>query len=323
MQNTRLAAATAFSALLAFTLSAPASAQWEPDRAVEFIAMYGPGGGHDIMMRTSSQMMIEEGITEASIQVRNLPGGSGARAMEYLNQQDGSGYHLTAATSTLLTTPLRGGTELSHEDFTPIALLARDPAIVLVNSDSPYETMDDLLAAAEDETFNFASTSIGGQGHLIALRLAEEAGVEFNYVPFDGDGELSAALMGNQVDIISAEYGTAFDFIQSGDFRPLAVSADEKIADLPDVPTLPELGYDVVVMLPRGVVGAPNMPEEARDYWVEAFRELAETDRWQEQYIDRFNLAEGDIYGEEFGEYLVEQEVFFRDMLGRVGLLEE
>ena len=127
--------------LLSLGISGPASAQWEPERPVEFIAMYGPGGGHDIMMRTSSKIMTEEGITDATIQVRNLPGGSGARAMEYLAQQEGSGTHLSAATSTLLTTPLRGGTTLTHRDFTPIALLARDPALLLVNADSPYQTL--------------------------------------------------------------------------------------------------------------------------------------------------------------------------------------
>lgn len=129
--------------------------------------------------------------------------------------------------------------------------------------------------------------------------------------------------MGNQVDVISAEFGTAYDFIQSGDFRPLALSSEERIEKLPDVPTLPELGYDVVVMLPRGVIGAPDMSDEAREYWINAFRELAGTERWQQEYIDRFNLASGDLYGEEFGAYLEEQEKFFQAMLERVGLIEK
>lgn len=302
--------------------SLPAAADWQPDRPVEFIAMYGPGGGHDIMMRTSSQMMADLGILEVPVQVRNLPGGSGARAMQYLQQQDGSAYHLSAATSTLLTTPLRGGTEVTYRDFTPIALLALDPAIIVVNADSPYQSLDEVIEAGQEEVLNWGGTSVGGQDHLIALRLAEETGAQLNYIPFDGDGALAAALIGGQVDITGGNYSSVYDFIVSGEFRPLAASADDRMDDLPDTPTLEELGYDATVMLPRGVIGPPNMPQEAVDFWVGAFRELAESDVWQEDYMERFNLLPGAHYGQDFGAYLDESNQFFSTMLEQAGLLE-
>lgn len=308
---------------LAITLStAPATAQWEPERTVEFIAMYGPGGGHDIMMRTTSQMLVEEGITDANIQVRNLPGGSGARAMEYLHQQEGDGHYVSAATSTFITTPLRGGTELQPSDFTPIALLAQDPAVILVNVNSDMETIDDVIETASERTLNFGGTSVGGQGHLVALQLGSEAGVEFNYIPYDGDGDLAAALMGNQIDIISANFNTAFDFIQAGEFRAVAISATEGMEDLSGVPTLPEAGYDVVVTLPRAIIGPPNMPDEARDYWIDAFRQLTETDRWQEEYVDLYNVQRGDLFGDDFAAFIAENEVFYRETLTEAGLLD-
>ena len=302
--------------------SLPAAAQWQPDRPVEFIAMYGPGGGHDIMMRTASQMMTDLGILEVPVQVRNLPGGSGARAMQYLQQQEGSPYHVSAATSTLLTTPLRGGTEVTYEDFTPIALLALDPAIIVVNADSPYQSLGDVIEAGQEEVVNWGGTSIGGQDHLIALRLAEETGAQLNYVPFDGDGALAAALIGGQVDITGGNYSSVYDFIVSGEFRPLAASADERLADLPDTPTLEELGYDATVMLPRSVIGPPDMPQEAVDFWVEAFRELSQSEQWQENYIERYNVLPGERYGEDFGAYLDESHQFFEGMLEQAGLIE-
>jgi putative tricarboxylic transport membrane protein len=308
---------------LAMTLStAPAAADWQPERTVEFIAMYGPGGGHDIMMRATSQMLAEEGITSANIQVRNLPGGSGARAMEYLHQQDGDGHYLSAATATFITTPLRGGTDVQPSDFTAIALLAQDPAVILVNANSDLETIEDVIAAASERTLNFGGTGVGGQGHLVALQLGAEADVAFNYIPYDGDGDLSAALVGNQLDIISANFNTAFDFIEAGEFRAVAISAFEGMEDLDGVPTLTEAGYDVVVTLPRAVIGPPNMPDEARDYWIEAFRALTQTDRWQEEYIDRYNVQRGDLFGEEFAAFIQENEEFYRETLTEAGLLD-
>jgi putative tricarboxylic transport membrane protein len=318
----RILGAVAASTLALTIMAGPASADWQPERNVEFIAMYGPGGGHDIMMRATSQMMIEEGITSATIQVRNLPGGSGARAMEYLHQQDGDGHYLSAATATFITTPLRGGTELQPSDFTPIALLAQDPAVILVNVNSDLETIQDVISAASERTLNFGGTGIGGQGHLVALQLGSEAGVEFNYIPYDGDGDLAAALMGNQLDIISANFNTAFDFIQAGEFRAVAISAYEGMEDLANVPTLVEAGYDVVVTLPRAVIGPPNMPEEAREYWVNAFRELTETDRWREEYIERYNVQPGNLFGEEFAAFIAESEEFYRTTLTEAGLLQ-
>jgi len=300
-----------------------AVADWEPNRTVEFIAMYGPGGGHDIMMRTSSEIMLSEGIVDANIQVRNISGGAGARAMEYLHQRGGESHYLSAATGTFITTPLQGGTDLHPSDFTPIALLGQDVAVLLVRADSDYSSIEDVLEEAANRPMNFGATAIGGQGHLIALDLADQAGVDFNYIPYDGDGELPAALLGNQVEVISANFNTAYDFIETGDFIAVAVSAENRLQELSDTPTLEEVGYDVTITLPRAIIGPPDMPEEATEYWISAFQELEQNERWKSEYVQRYNLYEGGLYGQDLGDFLVDSIEFYRDTLVRGGILEE
>ncbi|MEQ9248183.1 MAG: tripartite tricarboxylate transporter substrate-binding protein, partial [Nitratireductor sp.] len=134
-------------AVLAAAQAAPASAQEFPERGIEFVAGYGPGGGHDTMLRSMAKIMQEEGIIETPINVVNKPGGSSAVAMGYLNSRAGDGHYLMSVTSSHITTPLTSNIGLDFSDFTPIARLGIDPELLVVNAAGPYKSIDDLLKA--------------------------------------------------------------------------------------------------------------------------------------------------------------------------------
>ncbi|OPL08688.1 MAG: hypothetical protein AVO33_09740 [delta proteobacterium ML8_F1] len=298
----------------------PAEESSFPERPIEFVASYAPGGGHDTLMRTMLKIIQDEGISDASINVVNKPGGSGAVGMAYVNGHAGDGHYLMAATSSLITTPLTSDVGLTFRDLTPIARLGIDPELLLVNAESDYETLDDLINAGK--VLNIGGTSTGGIEHIAAIKLQIIAGVDINYIPYQGDGEVVAALMGNQIDMVFTNPNSAIDYIKSGDFRPIAITTEERVDLMPDIPTFKELGYDIVVNIYRGVMAPGGVSDEVVAYYTNMIEELVATEEWQKDYIERNLIVEGYLPGEEFGEYLEEVYLLYEETLTELGLIK-
>ena len=146
-----LKTAAVFSAFLA-AASLPVKAADFPTRGIEFVAGYGPGGGHDTMLRSMAKIIRETKLVDASINVVNKPGGAGATSLGYLNSHKGDGHYLMSATSSFITTPLTADVGLNYKDFTPIARLGIDPTLLVVPSSSDFKTLDDIKTLAACST---------------------------------------------------------------------------------------------------------------------------------------------------------------------------
>ncbi|MCR4265393.1 tripartite tricarboxylate transporter substrate binding protein [Nitratireductor sp. ZSWI3] len=300
--------------------SAPLHAEEFPARGLEFVAGYGPGGGHDTMLRAMAKILKEEGIVEVPINVVNKPGGSSAVAMGYLNARAGDGHYLMSITSSHITTPLASNIGLDHTNFTPIARLGIDPELLVVNAAGPYKSIKDLLKA--DKVLNVGGTATGSIEHIVSIQFQKKTGKEINFVPFQGDGDVVAALLSNQLDFIVTNPGTARDFIEAGNFKALAISTDERIDALPDVPTFKEQDIDITLSLYRGVTAPADISEEAKAYLTEKMTELSESEAWKTGYMEP-NAVVGDfITGEEFEAYLAENEKLYRETLTELGILK-
>ncbi len=291
-----------------------------PDRTLEFVACYGPGGGHDIMMRTMAKILREDGIISTPINVVNKPGGGGAVGMGYVNKHKGDGHYLMATTSSFITTPLKSDIGLTYKDFTPIARLGFDPEMILVNTSKNFKTLDDVLNSKE--VLNVGGSGQGSLEHIMTVQLGKAVNKKLNYIPFQGDGQVVAALMGNQVDMIVSNPGSAVDFIKAGKFKALAISSEKRLELMPDVPTLTELGYPLVLGLFRGVAAPGDISKEAADYYKAALRKMVETPAWKVDYLEKNKVLPAYIEGDEYRKYLDFMNNTYHDTLVEVGILK-
>lgn len=315
-------------ALAGMTTSVQAQ-EWTPSKSVEFVAPANPGGGWDTLVRTVSRVIQQEGLADENYAAINVPGGGGAVAWAQIARDSGNPHKLFATSPPIILVPLAGASRYDHTDFTPVARLITDYSIVLVSADSEYETINDLFdALKEDPSLSVGGGSApGSMDHISIAGLASAAGLEassVNYIPFSGGGDAMTNLMGGHIEAVITGAGESVGQLGEGSqIRALGVSSPERLGGgLAEVPTYQEQGVDYTFDIWRGIMGTPDMPEEAVTYYQDLFAEMLETDGWQEA---RDQLGWIDAYqnSEEFGVFLDEQQEQFSGVLSELGLLRQ
>lgn len=311
-------------------LSTAAQAQeWTPTRSIEFVAPANPGGGWDTLVRTVSRVIQQEGLADENFAAINVPGGGGAVAWAQIARDSGNPHKLFATSPPIILVPLAGASRYDHTAFTPIARLITDYSIILVSADSEYETINDLFdALKENPRLSVGGGSApGSMDHISVAGLAAAAGLEasgVNYIPFSGGGDAMTNLMGGHIEAVVTGAGEAVGQLGEGSqIRALGVSAPERLGGgLADVPTFQEQDIDYTFDIWRGVMGAPDMPEEAVAYYQDLFVEMLETDGWQ-QARDQLGWIDAYQDSEEFGAFLDQQQEQFSEVLSELGLLRQ
>ncbi|BCB60202.1 MULTISPECIES: tripartite tricarboxylate transporter substrate binding protein [Halomonadaceae] len=315
-------------AALAMTTAAQAQ-EWTPSKSIEFIAPANPGGGWDTLVRTMSRVIQQESLADESFAAINVPGGGGAVAWAQVARDSGNPHKLFATSPPMILVPLAGASRYDHTDFTPIARINTDYSIILVAADSEYQTLDDLFEAlkANPGLSVGGGSAPGSMDHISMAGLASAAGMEasaVNYIPFSGGGDAMTNLMGGHIEAVIGGAGEAVGQLGEGSqLRALGVSSEERLGGgLADVPTYQEQGYDYTFDIWRGVMGAPEMPEEAVEYYETLFADMLETDAWREA-SDQLGWIDAYQNSEEFGAFLDEQQEQFSSVLTDLGLLRQ
>ncbi|AQU84232.1 MAG: tripartite tricarboxylate transporter substrate binding protein [Halomonas sp.] len=324
----RLAVLALPMAALAMTTAAQAD-EWAPSRSIEFVAPANPGGGWDTLVRTVSRVLQEEQLAERNFAAINVPGGGGAVAWAQIARDSGNPHKLFATSPPIILVPLAGASRYDHTAFTPVARLITDYSIILVSADSDYETINDLFdALKENPRLSVGGGSApGSMDHISVAGLASAAGLDassVNYIPFSGGGDAMTNLMGGHVEAVITGAGESAGQLGEGSqLRALGVSAPERLSgSLADIPTYQEQGVDYTFDIWRGVMGTPDMPEEAVAYYENLFAEMLETDGWQ-QARDQLGWIDAYQDSEEFGAFLDEQKELFSSVLSDLGLLRQ
>ncbi len=311
----RLAAA----ALVAFgALSGSVAAQEYPERDIQMIIPFGVGGGSDTLARTIASVIDEMDLLPVQILPENRPGGSGAVGYGSVAQEEGNPYVLATVSVSFFTTPLLGASPVSYEDFTPLAAISYSPYILAVPADSPYQTFEDLAGA---ERLTTSTVGVVSDAALLADMVSDALGIQIDAVPFDGEGEALAAILGGHVDMVFMNPSELMAQTEAGALRPLAVSSAERVAAFPDVPTFIEQGYDIEHVQLRAIVMPADVPQEALDYWVERFEALATSDLWREEYVNRHNLEARFVAGEELQALFDQTNATFEALMTEAGLI--
>jgi len=301
--------------------AAPAAAQSYPSQRLDWTIAFGPGGGNDIMSRNLISILEKYKLYPGQIVADNKPGGSGAKGWGYVFAQKGNPYHITSTSGSFITTPLQANTPWQPASFTPIALLASDDMLMVVNKNSPAKTLQEFIAMAKAKP-----PSIGGIGavnidFIVPKLVSEKAGFTFSYVSFNKQGELITALLSGALDAAMSNPGEVLGLLQSGDMRALAYSGKSTPAALGKVPTFASLGYDIGISLPRGLVLPPGVPKEAQDWWIATMKKVVQTPEWK-AYIDKQILTENVLYGEDFRAFLQKTQGTFADILRKSGAIK-
>jgi putative tricarboxylic transport membrane protein len=291
-----------------------------PSEPLDWTIAFGPGGGNDIMARTIVDILQKEDLYPENIEVQNREGGSGATGWGYLYSQSGSGYGVSTTSGSFITTPLQADTGWEPSEFTPVGLFATDDAVFLVPGDSPIQDWDGWVETAKKERVVVGGIGTVNVDYIVAQMLADQAGYEFEYVPFNEEGQLLTALTSGAVNAIVSNPGEILGQVEAGEMRALLSTADEQIEALGDVPTDQELGFEGIPSMPRGMILPPDAPEEAQEWWIDTMKQVVETDAWK-TYIEDNHLTEDIRWGDEFGEYLVETQEQFRQILEDAGAL--
>jgi putative tricarboxylic transport membrane protein len=195
----------------------------------------------------------------------------------------------------------------NHRDaMTVLMIVAIDELMLSVRTESPYKTIDDFVKAARAKP---GGLTVGGtatltEDHIFTYLFEKAAGIQLKYVPFNSGGEVTAALMGGHIDAAVENPNEIVAQIESGKAKNLAVAAQKRLKDAPDVPTFAEKGYKFYWEQMRGVVGPANMPPEAVKWWQDTLKKVVATPKWQNDYIKRNLLTPTDWTGEQALKYL-------------------
>ncbi|WP_342595463.1 tripartite tricarboxylate transporter substrate binding protein [Salinicola lusitanus] len=279
-------------ATAALAFSATSGADDFPSEPIEIVVHTSPGGGTDTTARIVA--LATQAQLGTNVYVQNKKGGGGSVAMSYVKSKPADGYTVMAITPTHLFTMLRGNSPLDIDDIQGLARATDDPIIVMVRGDSRYESIHDLIEAGRAGVIKWGGTQIGGVDHIAAMSFAKAAGMKVSFVPFDSGAEFAAALSRGDIDAAGLNISETRDQIAAGDFRPLAVMADDRMKALPDVPTLSEKGLDISFSTVRGYVVLKSTPKARQEILEKAMLEGMESDRYQ-NYLKGIGLDETSI----------------------------
>ena len=237
-----------------------ANAQDYPSKPISAIVTWPAGGGTDIAARTALKYVEKE--LGQRVDVRNIAGGGGAIGYVEGAAQPADGYNLTTLQFDILSVEAQKLAPVSHRDFETIAMFADQPVVLAVKADSPHQSVDEFITAAKAGELKIGGASIGGVWHQASHLMEKALGITYTYVPYEGITGVLPAILGGHADggviFLSGTTGS----IKSGDLKILAVMAEERMIEYPDVPTFKELGYDLIYSGFYGMAAPKGTPPE-------------------------------------------------------------
>ena len=217
-----------------------------PNKPIKLLVPFTPGGGTDILARIVAQKMSEQ--MGQQVIVDNKPGGNTLVATQELVRSAPDGYTLLMQTNNLAANPTLYKGKIQFDtlkDLTPVALVAGNPHVLVVNPSVPVNTLQEYIALAKAKpgTITFATAGSGTVNHLTGELLKMQAGIDIVHVPYKGSGSVMPDLLGGQVSSLFAAMPTVTSYIKEKKLRAIAVTTPNRFRGLPDVPTIAEQGY--------------------------------------------------------------------------------
>ena len=246
-----------------------------PDKSIKFLVPWPPGGATDQVARILVQPLTKE--LGVSVFVENKGGAGGNIGTQAFVQDKPDGYSILMATSS---TNAAGPHLFANQgfdaakDFTPVVLVCTIPNIMVVPAASPWNSMKDLMTDAKQNPgkFTYGSAGIGASQHLAGAQFKTVTGLDIRHVPYKGSGPAAVDLMAGHIDMM-LDTGS-LNNIKAGKLKALGVAADKRIPELPNVPTMKEVGVPMVANAWYGVMLPAGSPKDITEKLNAAFNKV-------------------------------------------------
>jgi putative tricarboxylic transport membrane protein len=276
----KLFAAFALAALSAGSALAQPAAY--PHKVVTLVTHSSPGGGSDVFLREMVKHLGK--YINATFIVENVSGGSGARAMSKLatSKPDGSVFYAT--TPTYIFTSLMSKPQHTFRDLQPLAVLFADPEVLYTRADGPFKSVKDVIDHARKSRGRFGVANPASLERQAAERLRVAAKVNAAVVSHEGGGDLMINVLNGTLDAGVGEIQELRAQLAGNKVRLLGSFTEQRLADFPDLPTVKEQGFDVVVHKFRGLAGPKGLSSDVIAIWEKALPQLLADPEYKKVY---------------------------------------
>jgi tripartite-type tricarboxylate transporter receptor subunit TctC len=298
-------------AVLCVALSAPAAAAWQPSKPITIVVGFAAGGGTDIIARALGNAA--QPFFPVPLVILNRGGAAGTTAAAEVARGEADGHTLIVGGGSE-STSVGAYRQLPYDirkDFRAVLRATSNPQLLIVAANSPYKSLADIVtrAKAEPGRVNFGTSGQGSLVHATTDVFAKRADIKIQAVPYQGGGPALQAVVAGQIDFMFSALDEVQGHLEAGTVRALAVARPARIDSHPDVPTLRELGYNVVGDNMKGLVAPARLPDDAYRYLHDNFKKGLDSPAWQDfakrskfktEYLDgpAFQKAMTDLFTE-------------------------
>ena len=259
-----------------------AQAQEYPVDTVTLVTHSSPGGGSDVFLRELSRYLSP--YLGANVIVENVSGGSGAKAMAQLAQAPADGSMFYATTPTFIYTSLLSDPEYKYTDLEPLVNFFIDPEVIYTSAKSEFKTLEDVIQYARDGRGQWGAANPASLERQALEQLKAASGVNAAVVTHEGGGDMMINVLNGTLQIGVGEVQEIQSQIEAGELRLLATFSDKRLDAFPDLPTVKESGYDVVVRKFRGLAGPKGLPADVIAAWEAATQKVLADPKYKEAY---------------------------------------
>lgn len=309
----------------AFILAGAAlAADWAPTERVTLVTHSSPGTGNELMLREIADIWNKNKLVPKLASVESVTGSQGEKARRYIiTENRGNAHVLAAFTPPSLNVPLLIGSDTGWRQFTPVAMMALDPMVLVVNAQGPYQSLKDLIAATKQKPKQVmqGGGNYGNSSSMAGKLLEEAAGVSFSYVPFKGGGTAVLNLLGNHVHFIIENPAEIQQHVEAGKLKVVAVS--QPLDLFRGAPTFEEAGVKVKVLKQfRSLMAPPGVAPEVVQGYLRLLERTRGTQQWKD-YLKRTALVEHWMTGPELTAFYAEEEKVYEHLDDQMGLRKQ
>ena len=296
-------------AAIALLLALAAGAQTYPQKPVRIVVPYPPGGTVDLVARHLAQQLGTQ--VGQQIVVENRAGANGTIGSDFVSKAAPDGYTLLVQASIFVINPLflKNVPYDVQRDFAPISNIGSVPLLVTAHPSVPAGSLREFVALvrANPDKYTFATTSFGSAGHLTEEVIRRDAGLSILIVPYKGAGPALTDIVGGQVSALADPLPSSYPHVKGGRLRALAVTSRERIAFMPEVPTMAESGFPGFEMLSwYGLWGPPALPRDIADRLAAEVVRAVKSPEMQEKLASQGFLPRGST-APEFAAYIKDE----------------
>jgi tripartite-type tricarboxylate transporter receptor subunit TctC len=313
--------------VLAAALPAAALAQDFPTRPINIVAPFPPGGQADLMARPTAAAM--EKLLKSPVVVVNKTGAAGAVGMAFVANSKPDGYNVLMALSSISVIPeadklFDRKPAYTMDQFAPIALVSADPTILVCRSERPWKSVKELVEDAKKrpDGISYSSSGIYGTLHMAMEMLIHSAGIKLKHVPYGGAAPALTSLLGGHVDCMAGGPAVVLPHIKAGKLRALAGWGEKRLAVLPELPTLKELGYNAEFYIWAGMFAPKGTPEPIMKKLRDTVRAAMQEPEFKGA-MDKLETPIAYMDAPEFQKFWDKDAKMLADAIKRVGRIEE